>query len=79
MTGTPAGATMTVDDAGPGMRPEELPHLFERFWQAPDAPEGGNGLGLSIAAWIVEQQGGTIGASNRPAGGARFSVQLPAG
>jgi len=68
-----------VDDDGPGIRPDDLPHVFDRFWRAADAPEGGSGLGLAIAAWIVERHGGTIRAENRPAGGARFTAVLPAG
>jgi signal transduction histidine kinase len=72
-------ATLVVDDDGPGIRPDDLPHVFDRFWRAADAPEGGSGLGLAIAAWIVERHGGTIRAENRPAGGARFIAVLPAG
>ena len=68
---------LTVDDDGPGIRPEHLPHIFDRFWRAPDAPNGGTGLGLAIAAWIVERHGGTIEAAARPTGGARFQVRLP--
>ena len=71
-------ATLVVDDDGPGIRPDDLPHVFDRFWRAADAPEGGSGLGLAIAAWIVERHGGTIRAENRPAGGARFTAVLPA-
>ncbi len=69
--------TLVVDDEGPGIRPDDLPHVFERFWRADDAPPGGTGLGLAIAAWIVEGHGGTISASNRPEGGARLAVRLP--
>jgi signal transduction histidine kinase len=71
-------AVLAVEDDGPGIRPEDLPHLFERFWRAPSAPEGGSGLGLAIAAWIVAAHEGHISAANRPAGGARFEVELPA-
>jgi signal transduction histidine kinase len=71
-------ALLEVLDQGPGIRPEDLPHLWERFWQADNAPAGGTGLGLSIAKWIVDQHGGAIGAENRPEGGARFWVRLPA-
>jgi hypothetical protein len=71
------GALLQVDDHGPGVKPEDLPRLFDRFWRADDAPAGGTGLGLAIAKWIVEQHGGTIGAFNRPDSGASFWVRLP--
>jgi signal transduction histidine kinase len=70
-------AVLVVDDDGPGLRPEDLPRVFDRFWRAPDAPPGGTGLGLAIARWIVERHGGSITAANRPSGGARFEVRLP--
>ena len=70
-------ADLVVEDRGPGFRDADLPHVFERFWRAPDAPAGGTGLGLTIAAWIVERHGGTIVAGNRPGGGARIEVGLP--
>ena len=63
---------------GPGIRPEDLPHVFERFYRAPGAPGGGTGLGLAIAAWIVDRHGGRIEVANRVEGGARFVVSLPA-
>ncbi|MGA3057457.1 MAG: HAMP domain-containing sensor histidine kinase [Candidatus Limnocylindrales bacterium] len=73
-----AGAVvLQVDDHGPGIKPDDLPRLFERFWRADNAPAGGTGLGLAIARWIVEQHGGTIGAANRPEGGASFWARLP--
>ncbi len=70
-------AFLWVEDQGHGIKPEDLPRLFERFWRADNAPAGGTGLGLSIARWIVEQHGGRIGAENRVEGGARFWVQMP--
>jgi two-component system OmpR family sensor kinase len=73
------GAVLQVDDHGPGIKPEDLVLIFERFWRADDAPAGGTGLGLAIAKWIVEQHGGKISAANRPDGGARFTVWLPSG
>ncbi len=74
---TDGEVTLDVTDEGPGIRPADLPHVFERFWRADDAPPGGTGLGLAIAAWIVDGHRGTIAASNRPDGGARLSVRLP--
>lgn len=69
--------SLTVDDEGPGIRDEDLPRLFERFWRAPGAPSGGAGLGLAIAHWIVTAHGGTITAANRETGGARFVAHVP--
>src|SRR6185437_13297158 len=79
-----------VDDEGPGIRPEALDKIFERFYT--DRPEQGfgqnSGLGLSISKQIVEAHGGTIRVENRhgaaaggeppPVLGARFVVRLPA-
>lgn len=69
-------AVLAVDDQGPGIRPEDAPHLFERFWRAADAAPGGSGLGLSIAAWIADRHSGRVVASNLPGGGARFEARL---
>lgn len=69
--------TLIVEDEGPGIREEDLPRVFDRFWRAADSPSGGTGLGLAIAAWIVERHGGSIQATNRESGGAAFAVRLP--
>jgi two-component system sensor histidine kinase CiaH len=70
-------ATLTVTDRGPGIRPEDLPHIFDRFWRAPGAPAGGTGLGLAIARWIAERHGGSVDATSPGEGGAVFTVRLP--
>jgi signal transduction histidine kinase len=72
-----SAARLLVEDEGGGIRDEDLPHVFDRFWRATDAPAGGTGLGLSIAKWIAEHHGGSIEVSNRPEGGARFELRLP--
>jgi two-component system, OmpR family, sensor histidine kinase CiaH len=71
-------ALLRVDDSGRGISPEDRAHVFERFWRTPDAPAGGLGLGLAIASWIVERHGGSLDVTERPGGGARFEVRLPA-
>lgn len=73
-----SGATLAVDDAGPGVAPEHRSRVFDRFWQAPGAPDGGTGLGLAIAKWIAEHHDGTIAVDTSDLGGARFTVRLPA-
>jgi two-component system, OmpR family, sensor histidine kinase CiaH len=70
-------AQLVVEDEGPGIRPEDLPHVFDRFWRAQNSPGGGTGLGLAIAATIVTRHGGRIGVADRPVGGAAFTVELP--
>jgi two-component system sensor histidine kinase ChvG len=73
-------AHVSVEDDGPGIPPENLETVFERFYTSrpKGAAFGGNsGLGLSIARQIVEAHGGEIHAENRIKGGARFLVTLP--
>jgi two-component system, OmpR family, sensor histidine kinase CiaH len=70
-------AFLDVEDDGRGVSPEDMPHLFERFWRASGAPSGGTGLGLAIAKWIVDRHHGSISVSNREGGGAHFRVRLP--
>jgi two-component system sensor histidine kinase KdpD len=70
---------LSVADNGPGLPPEALPLIFDKFYRAPAAPAGGTGLGLAIVKGLVEAQGGRVAAENRPAGGALFTIRLPVG
>jgi two-component system sensor histidine kinase KdpD len=73
----PQEIALTVADNGPGLPPESLPHLFDKFYRAPGAAAGGSGLGLSIVKGFVDAHGGQVSAQNRPGGGAEFTVRLP--
>lgn len=80
LRGGPAGVELVVADTGPGIPPEHLPHVFERFYRvdtARDRGRGGSGIGLSIVRAIVTAHGGRVTAGNRPGGGAVFTVALP--
>lgn len=73
-------AVLAVLDEGPGIPPEALPHLFERFYRAQssrDRSTGGAGLGLAIVRAIVTAHAGSIEAANRPEGGSAFTLRLP--
>lgn len=89
---SPAGAAVTVslacdgadlvvrvDDQGPGIAPQDLPHLFERFYRGTASRQrpAGTGMGLSIARGLLAAQQGRIWAENRPDGGARFTITVP--
>jgi signal transduction histidine kinase len=75
-------AEVRIEDSGPGVPPEFLPHIFERFSQADGSStrkHGGLGLGLAIVRHLVEIHGGTVSATNREAeSGAILTVRLPA-
>jgi two-component system, OmpR family, sensor kinase len=77
-------AVLAVTDTGPGIDPEQAPHLFERFYRGTPPGSGdaaprteGSGLGLAIVATIAEAHGGSATVSSRPGEGARFEVTLP--
>ena len=72
------GTTLSVIDEGEGVSPEELPNLFERFYQTQSGQRmGGTGLGLSVARWIVEEHGGEIRAASVPGKGTTISMRFP--
>jgi signal transduction histidine kinase len=70
---------LSVEDAGPGIAPEHLPYVFDRFYKA-DASRrgmaGGSGLGLSIVKAIVQRHGGEISVESRP-GHTVFELTIP--
>lgn len=69
---------LTVRDHGPGIPPEELPHVFDRFWRSPSARSlPGSGLGLSIVARTVRQAGGTVTLTTPEDGGTTATLRLP--
>lgn len=89
---TPAGGHITVgasaagenirfwvSDTGTGIAAEDVPHVFDRFWQARQGERRGAGLGLAIAKGIVEAHGGRIWADSRPNQGSKFSFTIPLG
>ena len=73
-------ARIIVEDNGPGIPAEDLPHLFERFYRVDKARSrttGGIGLGLTIAQRLVESHGGQITVESEPGRGSRFIVGIP--
>ena len=79
---TAGRAQLTITDTGPGIPPEDLPHIFERFYRGEKARtrqrDGkGFGLGLSIAYWIVRNHGGRIEVNSTVGQGSTFCVWLP--
>ncbi len=74
---TDAGIRFSVSDRGPGIPDDQLPHLFERFWQGDRSRPGGAGLGLAIAHRIVEAHGGTMGVESEVGAGSTFWFLLP--
>jgi two-component system sensor histidine kinase BaeS len=74
-TGTVA---LTISDTGPGIPPDELPHVFDRFWRgARQAGRPGSGLGLAVVRSLVEAQGGSVTAESDGRRGSTFTVELP--
>ncbi len=76
----PGAALLSVVDAGPGIPPENLPRIFERFYRGDQArarTEGRSGLGLAISKAIIDLHGGRIDVSSEPGRGTTFTVRLP--
>lgn len=65
-----------IEDNGSGIDPEDLPHLFERFYKGKNASDSSVGIGLALSRMIVCAQNGTLKAENRAEGGARFTMRF---
>ena len=76
----PTDVTISVADTGPGISPDDLPHVFERFWRADKVRSreaGGTGLGLTIAKQIAELHGAHLGVQSEVGRGSMFTIRLP--
>ncbi len=70
--------TLAVSDTGPGIPPEHLPHVFDRFFRVPgQGREGGTGLGLAIVREVAAAHGGTATCASHPGEGTTFGLTLP--
>ncbi len=80
VSATSGGARLSVSDTGVGIPPDEMPHVFDRFWRGARRPElraSGSGLGLSIVRSIVDMHDGMINITSSPDVGTRVTVDLP--
>jgi signal transduction histidine kinase len=68
---------LSISDNGPGIQPEELPHVFDAYWQGRQRKKGGVGLGMAIAQGIIQTHGGRIWVESAPGKGASFFFTIP--
>jgi signal transduction histidine kinase len=71
------GVRLWVRDTGAGIDPQDLPHVFERFYRGRNARAEGSGLGLAIVQSIVQAHGGQVWAESQAGVGSEFSIKLP--
>lgn len=77
---TDGKARIVIEDTGPGIPPDQLAHIFERFYRGNNRGRtGGSGLGLAIASWVAQAHGGNIDVQTQVGRGSTFSVVLPLG
>ena len=72
----PLYTEISVCDSGPGIDPEDLPHLFDRFYKGKNAGSSSFGIGLALAQSIMSRQNGVIRAENRKESGSRFRIRF---
>ncbi|HTL58264.1 MAG TPA: ATP-binding protein [Candidatus Limnocylindrales bacterium] len=68
---------LSVADRGPGIPPDSLARIFEKFYRVPNSKTGGTGLGLSLVKGFIEAQGGRVTVASRAGDGVRFELRLP--
>lgn len=73
----PLFTQVRITDTGPGIDPADLPHIFKRFYRGKHAPDDSVGIGLAMAAAIVEGQGGAVEAKSHPGQGGEFILRFP--
>lgn len=75
----PSGWHILVQDAGPGIKTEHIPHVFTRFWReaGDETKPAGNGLGLAFVQTVAQRHGGQAHCASEPGHGACFSIHLP--
>jgi len=71
------GVRFTVSDTGPGIAPDDLPFVFNRFWQSKRTAHLGSGLGLAIVKGIATAHRGQVSVESEPGRGSTFSLALP--
>lgn len=74
--GNPLYEELVIQDTGTGFSPEDLSHLFERFYKGKNTGDSGFGIGLALARMIIQAQNGTVRAVNRRDGGAEFTIRF---
>lgn len=76
VVGNPLYGELVIQDTGCGFTPEDLSHMFERFYKGKNAGDSGFGIGLALARMIIQAQNGTVRAANRRDGGAEFTIRF---